>query len=615
MEPFCGHLTGSSPRLRWCQGVLFFLLLAPAAADPANESASPELVQVRTLIRANVLGLAESILENQAPPPVPNGAWLNWERQLWALYRVTGQWRQLIDRVQAIPPAFPTSIHEEAERIASEAHLALGEGDQARQILRRHLLSPTVSEYSKIQLRRRIIDSYLREERLDDAITAVRIFQSDYRPQDRDWLLLAGSIALQSGNPSEVVRLLSALDDPEARILILRARFEEKEAPYRDLMERGTRMLGDPRYRQWKKPLLAVMVKAAETQGLLRARVDFLEQYLMEQEPSPAEIRPGIPRYDASDLVEGYSDLSATFPTFMELVQEVPPSWNRLSLRVNGEDDLTRRSCWAELVVDHRDPVLRLQAMDQWTQAAISADRWKLVSLLFGEGAPMGALRLTPQTGLQLSYKALEVGDYQLAADAIATDVSVLPLQPSPEDWFLYTARVFIIAGRYQEGIERLRQFIRLPVRLSSGQVDRGLQVIFLLQEAQRHESALALLDLIHFRSPGGKFDREIPFWEAESLEAIGQYREAAQQFLTSALKHQDGFDEWGRSARFRAAEALLKGHFFDDARALILDLLDRAEAPESAAELHRKLQQIGLREVSVTGQTDRFRESQDSPD
>ncbi len=587
---------------RWL-GICTVLLMSPVQAMDSlpNEPASPELLQVQTLVRAHVLELAESLLEQQGPPQVPDGAWLNWERQLWALYRVRGQWQALLERIQTIPPAFPASIVNEAQREAVRAYLALGEGHHARRILRQQLFSIAHSAWEQADLRQQIIQSYLVDGRFTDAMTAVQVFQLDYRPQDRAWLQLAGNAALQSGNPSEAIRLLAPLDDPWARVLTLRARLQEGEAAFAELMQRGEQMLQDEAYRPLQKPLLAVMVEIAGAQGALRQKVDFLEQYLLATESPDADVGLGIPRFGVDDLVRSYADLEDHWPEWAEPESSARPRWEQQKLRLQEADDLIRRSLWTGFLLDNLDMNSRQQAISQWVMAAISTDRWQLVPLLFGPGTPLGALHLTPRVGLDLSYKALAAGDYGLAARANA-HVSSPPESVNVIDWWLYTARISITAGDYEDGIKRLRESILLPATLSPEYMDKALQVVFILQEADQHASAVALLALMETQSPGGKYDREIPFWQAQSHEEMGQYREAAYRYLLSALQKDSGYDEWGRSARFRAADVLRAGHFFGDARALVKDLLMRTDEPMRVAGLNQKLEQIWREEASLTG-------------
>ena len=65
-------------------------------------------------------------------------------------------------------------------------------------------------------------------------------------------------------------------------------------------------------------------------------------------------------------------------------------------------------------------------------------------------------------------------------------------------------------------------------------------------------------------------------------------------------MQKDNGFDQWGESARYRAADALMEGNFFADARTLFEDLLDRASEDNRKQALNQKLQQLWLKESSL---------------
>ena len=589
----------------WAGLVLGALMSAPvfgqSSHEPLPEPASPELLRVRTLVQANVLGLAERIMEEQGPPQLPDGEWLNWERQLWALYRAKKRWRKLVLRVREIPPAFPASIHREAQREAIDAYNALGQGGDARRLLRQHLLSPELTEQEKITLRRKVIESYLVDGRLHDANAAARVFQSDYRPQDRDWLLLAGTVALRSGNPSEAVNLLAPLDDPAARVLTLWSRLKEGGVRPEEVLERAERMRQDEAYRPLEKPLLAVMATAADAADLPRQVSDLLEQYLGAADSAYREDNLGIPLHGVGDLMESYAAMARSRANAEGYLTGEEQDWDIFARLLPAEDDVMRRGVWAHIAIHSNDPASRTQALDQWVNAALDGGRWTLVTLLFGEDAPLGPLLISPDTALRLSNAALESGDIHLAAEANA-NVSTPPAGMTLDEWLLYTGRISIIAGRYGQGTERLRQWIMANPRLTPEQTDRVLQPIFELQIVGQHESAIELLELIDARSPGGKFVREIAFWIAESHDALGQHMKAADYFLFSAMQKANGFDQWGISARYRAADALLEGNFFADAKTIFQNLLKHSKDENRISALRQKLQRIWLLESSLAG-------------
>ena len=567
----------------------------------AESPATPALLRVRTLIRANVLDLAERIMESQGPPQLPNGEWLNWERQLWALYASRGKWGELVQRIQSIPPAFPDSVRREADLQAIRGHIALSEGVPARRLLRRYLVSGELTDRDRVPLRRQVVESYLVEGLLTEASVAARVFQEDFRPQDREWLLLAARISLQSGNPSAAVNLLAPMDDPAARLLRLWGRLENGSTPPAEVLERAGRMREDQAYAGLQRPLLAIMAASATRAGLQREHARLLEQYLYADPVAEPAVYSSLPRYDLDDLVAAYAAIARAAANEAGYLVGEESGWGDFARLLPAEDGVTRRAVWAHIARQLDDPFSVRLAVDQWINAVLDDDRMPLVTLLHGEDAPLGPLLVSPEVALRLSSAALQNEDIQLAAFA-NSNVSGPPPGMSYGEWLLYTGRTAIVAGRYAEGGDRLRKWIESRERLTPEETDSVLQPVFDLQTVDQHEMALEFLAMIDDRSPGGKYTREIAFWIAESYEATGQHMKAADYFLFSALQKDNGFDQWGESARYRAADALLNGNFFADARTLLEDLLQRATDENRAKALREKLQQLWLRESNLSG-------------
>lgn len=581
------------------------VFLPPASAVAQNPiaiqqvPASPELLRVRTLVRANVLELAERVLEHQGPPLLPNGEWLNWERQLWALYRAKGSWQELFDRVQSIPPAFPGSVHFEASQQAVTALVALGQGVRARIILRDLLLSGIVSERDKLSIRQQVIESYLAEGLMSEANLSANSFQQDYRTQDSEWLLLSARIALQSGDPDRAVNLLAPLDEPEARLLRSFARLKNESMPPGQVLEMGARFMQQQEFENLRKPVLAVMAEAASTAGSTVKVSDLVEQYLLAESSHNESLNRALPVFTTQDLMDVYGKIARQEANRAGYLGGEESGWTEFARLMSPVQAAARSAVWAYIAQTTDNRLVRQNAIDTYINGLIDKDRTALVHQLFGVNKPMGELDLSPITGLRLSTLAIDRGDVQLAADANA-NVSGPPPGMDYAEWLIYTGRIAIIAGRYEEGATRLEKWIASNQRLTPEQTDKVLQAIFDLQTVDQHQLAIPLLEQVNQKSPGGKYTREIAFWIAESYSATRQHIKAADYFLFSAMQKDNGFDQWGESARYRAADALMEGNLFTDARSLFEDLLRRATEDTRKQALQQKLQQLWLKESSL---------------
>lgn len=593
-KPICQLLT-----------LLAMLLIAIAAVAQTTDRllqapTSHALQQVRTLITANVLELAEKILEQQGPPILPNGDWLNWERQLWALYRITGKWQRLYARAQSIPPAFPAVVRHEAKLEAIKALIALHDGKRARKLIRKQLLSDTLSERDKIAVRRNVIASYVADNLLPEAGEAAVSFQSDYRPKDQGWLLLSAHIALKSGNPDSAVNILAPLDAPEARLLQTYARLQNHSLSAEQVIENSKAYLDDQRYQGLHKPILSIMIEAAQTDAMNLHKADFIEQYLLVPETFVSALHNVLPEFAVADLVSAYSDIATARANSAGYLVGEESGWSEFAKDIDPQATVIRRAVWAHISMQvSADSVASQLAIDNYINALIDGDRVPLAGMIFGENLPLGQLLLSPQVGLRLFNVAIEADDVQLAADANA-NVLYPPAGTAMAEWLLYTGRISIIAGRYQKGATQLDRWISAFEKLTPAQTDKVLQAVFDLQTVNQHALAIPLLQKINQRSPTIKYRREIAFWIAESYDATGQYIKAANYFLFSAMQKANGFDQWGEAARYRAAESLLQGNLFVDAKTLFEGLEKRAADESRRQALDQKLQQLRLRQSSI---------------
>jgi hypothetical protein len=240
-----------------------------------------------------------------------------------------------------------------------------------------------------------------------------------------------------------------------------------------------------------------------------------------------------------------------------------------------------------------------VQLNDFFVSSLIESDRINLISLLYGEGNVFGKLELSGNVGLELSNYALATGNIQLAAEA-NRGLTEPPQGMEQSEWLLHVARISIIAGDYRKGASDLMAWITGYERLLPDQTDQVLQPVFDLQTVNQHNLALELLHAVNSRSHSKKHVREIAYWIAESYQASRQYIQAADYFLFSALQKDNGFDQWGESARFRAAESLLAANLVSDSRVLFEDLLSRADDENRKLQLKQKLQELWLLESSL---------------
>ena len=568
-----------------------------------------DLLRVRTLIRANVLDLAESILEDRAPPPLPTDAWQAWEQQLWALYAFRGKWRELFARVRQIPPAFPLPIRKEADYQAAVSLIELGQGAKARRILRKSIISSESSEIDRRKLRKLVVESYLAAGMYAAAESAMRKYQLDYRSQQEDWLFLSAQVYLNLGEVENAINLLVTLDFPRAKLLNLYARLLHGSITGKQAVDRLVKIaalsdINDGRGRLRDDEVKAVSVYIADLQHDVVGYISELEQYIVLATTKAHSGESPFPVFSLSDLLGAYSLYALEVANSVGLLDGEYSQWFHYAVQLPINNLAVKKVIYGHLLQNIKDPIFKLQISNFFVNTLVHSDSMEIIPILYGEGRPFGTLSLSGNVGLTLSNLAIEQGNIRLAA-LVNDSLTEVPDGMNVDQWLLHTSRISIIAGQYDKGSDRIGGWISKMPHIAPEQIDQMLQLVFDLQAAGQHNLALKLLELIWPKVSTEKHEREISYWIAESYQATHQYLKAADYFLYSALLTNNGFDQWGRSARFRAAESLQSANLISDAKAVYTDLRNRATDKNRKVQLQQKIQELWILESGLDHESD----------
>ncbi|MXZ81049.1 MAG: hypothetical protein F4Z15_06705 [Gammaproteobacteria bacterium] len=559
-----------------------------------------DLQMVRTLIRAGVLDLAESTLENRSPPALPTEEWLAWERQLWSLYAYRGKWLKLYERSRTIPPAFPAEIQNEADRQAAIALLEQGRGAQARRILRKRIVSAGDSENDFRDIRTLIVESYMVDGMLEDAASAMSRYQHDYRARTEDWVFLSAGIHLALGQPEEAINLLAPLDFPRAKLLNLYARLVHGSISPPQGLERLQDIMHSSRLDNTRTGLRdeeAAAVSVYLGQRIDTARyLDELERYLVLT-GAPHRSRDGVfPSYSLPDLLKAYGRHALDIINSQGFLDDEFGRILNFAVSLPDTQLIDKKVLYGYLLQNVKDRILRSHVSSLFVDALIKSQSVGIIPHLFGQDNPFGQLLLIGDVGLAVSNHAIEAGNIQLAAQVIDSLVEP-PSDMAPDLWALHVSRVSIMAGRFAAGGQQLRRWIVEQAEMSPEAIDMVLQPVFDLQKAGQHDYALELFGLLRSKVTTERHERELAYWIGESYQATRQYLKAADHFLYSALLKGDGYDQWGQSARYRAAQCLESARLMADARTLYENLRDRTDNEGRRAQLDQKIQLLRLLE------------------
>lgn len=581
----------------------------PEAGPEADPGTGPETAAIRSLpglrevAAAGAPGLALSLMD-EAQPSARDApaAWAEWERARIGILADARAWRRAIDRLRSTPAGAPEPFRRWALERRAAFLLELDAADEARRLLRELLwdAGPGADEVELRRWRRLVVQSYLVDGRVGDAVTALRRFEQDYRDTTGDWVVLRTRVLLHADRAGEAAARLPDGGDGELAALALLARLRAGEVSPGAAWQRATEAARD-----------------ADAAPAYAARMWFVAA-----EAARARSSPGLRAVATEQAVARGAALPPSDTLFALDGDAAWSAWLAFGARVGNEQQLLigQDDAWfaaaAEALPEYpvrARSLLAVVAQRGGSSAARRQAHDRLVSLL-AEGDPgMAAAR---RAYLHASrYPTLaqvpETVRYRLVDDALARDdldlatrlmeaLSEAPPDVDPFDWRLLRARVLVLGGRIADGAAALDGMLDDYPELQDQRLDRFLQVVFDLQGGREHGHALGLLQRLAQRDLPGKRRRELLYWQAESHNALERHRRAAELYMRSAtLLDGRGGDPWGQTARYHAARMLAKAGLVSDARRIYEQLIRVTEDSSRRSTLRRRLQQLGLRDAN----------------
>lgn len=576
------------------------LLAAAPIMIQAAESGDLE-ARVNALIKGGATQLAGKLIDQHQPGLTDPTVWMAWERQRLALYRAQRDWAMLAARVVNLPADLPDDFVRWAKAEAAQAELQAGRGEGARRFLRELLWSGKGGRDEQALWRQLVIRSYLLDDRVEDAHTALERYRSDFRVDSTEWRLLEATILLRARQPKQAYLRVGAIKTHEGRLLHLLAALRANLMPARDSLKQAAILAEETR----NKPALqvqawALMAEAALRAGDLERRLHALERALTLAREHPAPERLLV--VQADDLWQAYERYAETIGNERRLLVGQDAAWIRHAESYKRDEAMQARAFHAFLMTRATEPDHRAQAARRLTDALIEDGRGEVLRALYTGSARYPQLAQVPE------YARYRMADLALSGYDIAFAARLmqgLEAPPNGEDqdaWALRRARVLIYAGRYPEAQQLLTGILAARKKLAEEFAERLLQVVFDLQAAQRHADAAALLESLMTQVDSTRLQREILYWLAESRAALGEHQQAAELYLRSATwHHPTGGDMWGQTARFHAAEALGKAGLTLDARLVFQALLKHTADAKQRAVIERSIQQLWLIEKKTT--------------
>lgn len=580
--------------------------LAGAAHAAGPHAAAPTPEEVRALARAGAPGLALRLAEGAGPTAAEDpGRWAAWEALRLELLAAAGRWEALAARTAALPRAAPPGLRTRALALRARAMLALGRPAAARALLRRLIWGGEAPPPSDVLAawRRLVAQSYAAEGLREAAAVALRRLRQDLGPGDALARTATARLLLALGQPTEALELLAGVEGLEARVWRLLAALRSGGEPPKGVARAAAALgarAGEGAPPAWlRQAAWRVAAEAAARAGDTPARLRALEAALAAWPPLGGGKRRAagpdpFPMGVRATLWAAWREAAEREANARGLLVGDDAAWLALARQRRLAPEL-RRALLAWLARHATGEAVRAAAAEALAVALAG---------LPGGTALAGAVFLDPRrfpdpaslppaVRYRAAEAALAAGRVDLASRVLA-GLEAPPPGVDPVDWRLQRARVLALGGRPAEGAAALRALLGLVRDWPPARYDRLMQVVFDLQAAGAHREALSVLEAAGSRVPDRRRARERWYWMADSWKALGEHLEAARHYLRSALAAAGGLDPWGRSARFRAAEALAAAGLREDAARQYRALLAVTKEPARRALLAQALARLG---------------------
>lgn len=579
--------------------LLVLLACLPLLAQAAGEDEA--LAQVRAFTQGGATQLSLRLIDRQQPAPTDVENWMRWEKQRYALYRAQRDWAALTARVASLPDGLPDEFLRWVHTEAARAELNAGHAGAARRLLRAQLLAGTGNPDEQAEWRQLVIRSYLLDNNVTDALTAVAAYRADFNANAPAWRLLEATILIRAGRARDAYTRLGDIKTHDAQLLTLIAALRGGVLPPATVLTRAQALAEETR----QKPALSFQAWALAAEAAGRARDWPRQLHALERALTLARAQAAseqLVAVRADDLWQAYAHHAESVGNAARLLVGDDAAWLKLAGSYTRDEALPARAVHALLVSLGASAETRELASRQLADSLVEDGRGEVLRALYATSSRYPGIESVPEyVRYRLADLALAGYDIEFAARCLQ-GLDRPPNGEDPNAWALRQARVFIYAGKYGEANALLTGILTGPDKLTDTFTERYLQVIFDLQAAERHAQAIGLLETLMQRVENPRTRREILYWIAESKAALGEPQQAAELYLRSAsYNHPTGGDMWGQTARFHAAEQLGRAGLTQDARLVFQALLRHTADAKQRAVIERQIQQLWLIETRTT--------------
>jgi hypothetical protein len=582
--------------------LLFISLLLLAQLPLVSQAADSvdTLERVRALTKGGATQLALRLLEQNQPAASQTEAWIQWEKQRYALYRTQRDWAQLSERATHLPADLPPEFVHWAKTEAVRARLNANDAPGARRVLRDLLWQEQGSRDERAEWRQLVIRSYLIENNVGDALTAMQKYREDFQVNSPAWRQLEATILIRAGKPKEAYTLVGGIKTHDGQLLSLLAGLQGGMLPPATVLTRALNLAEETR----NKPALNQQVWLLVAEAAARANDAPRRMYALEHALTDARTvaaTDALLTAHADDLWQAYDRYAESVGNEARLLVGNDVAWVKKAESYKRDDAMLARAFYAFLS-GHAGTDTRKLAQQRFVDSLFEDGRAEVVRALYTTSRRYPDLKKVPEyVRYRLADQAL--ADYDIAfAGRVMQGLENPPTGEDADNWALRRARVLIYAGEQRAAVQLLNGMLTDKKKLDDVFAERYIQVLFDLQAAEQNTQAITLLESVFQLTSNARIQRESLYWMADSKAALGEHQQAAELYLRSAsYQHPTGGDMWGQTARYHAAEELGKAGLTQDARLVYQALLRHADDAKQRAVIERNIQQLWLIEKKAT--------------
>ncbi len=570
-----------------------------ATPDAARQFvATPSFDRVKELIELGTLQLAyfniKNVLSDFASPENIR----DWMKLFFETAVQLEDWNGILDRSTTVSPTQDPEFYLTVQSYAVRALIELGEHERARRQLLQLIWSQPYQIENFISWQELIIQSYINERNLVDALISMSLFSTDFRPDSPQFEHRYARLMILEGMYEEAEVRLSPLQTRESEILLLHAKFKNNQLSPSEVIQAGLVMISE----LTSEPLLrvelwALIEQAAKQLKDLEMQIIAVESGLSV--PISGDLEPFkllmMQSINVDYLIDIYNEYASDLGNGFNLVVGDDPSWVQLAQEFDITSPLTARALYSFIAMNAADYEIRMNSVSALADSLQKEELHRLLDQLFVTFQKFDILATSESVKSNVAARTLRRKNYRAT-------LKIMNSMEMPSDekrrllWHLHRTQTAILLEEYEFALALLLDLINgLPSDVESSTIDRILFVTFEFQRQNRHAEAIKVLGALYEHAGATQFKREILRWLADSFTGQDRNLEAAELMLRSAQLGDDWSDEWGQAARLKAADELAAGGLIEDARHLYEELKNDTLDPRGKKLVEDRLKNLPI--------------------